>query len=175
MKITSKLLPLAFLLFFTAGLLTSVNAQDDDLQRLPTVNVKYLDGRTVDLASFGENGKITAISVWATWCGPCKKELDAITEIYEDWQDEFGDFEFLAITIDNARQLTKVPGMVETKGWPFTILSADQTDLLNALNFQNPPQTFLVDEAGNIVYAHNGYVPGDEFELEEQIENIVNE
>jgi len=171
MKITSNFLTLVFLLFSVAAF-----AQDDakdNAQKLPNVKVKYLDGKTVDLASFGENEKITAISVWATWCGPCKKELDAITEIYEDWTDEFENFEFLAITIDNARQLTKVPGMVETKGWPFTILAADQTDLLNALNFQNPPQTFLGDEAGNIVYSHNGYVPGDEFELEDKIKEIA--
>ena len=167
MKITSNFLTLVFLLF------SVVAFSQDDAQRLPSVNVKYLDGKTVDLASFGENGKITAISVWATWCGPCKKELSAITEIYEDWTDEVENLEFLAITIDDSRQLTKVPGMVETKGWPFTILAADQTELLNSLNFQNPPQTFLVDEAGNIVYSHNGYVPGDEFELEDKIMEIA--
>lgn len=172
MKITSNFLTFVFLLFSIVAFNVEASAQDE-LQKLPSVDVKYLDGKTVDLASFGENGKITAISVWATWCGPCKKELSAITEIYEDWTDEFENFEFLAITIDDARQLTKVPGMVETKGWPFTILAADQTELLNALNFQNPPQTFLVDEAGNIVFSHNGYVPGDEFELEDKIKEIA--
>ena len=170
MKIVSKLLTLSFLVFSL-----SVFAQDQGQESLPNVTLKYLDGKSVDLASFGENGKITAISVWATWCGPCKKELDAITEIYEDWQEEFGDMEFLAITIDNSRQLTKVPGMVAIKGWPFTILAADQNELLNAMNFQNPPQTFLVDQDGKIVYSHNGYVPGDEYELEDHIREIAKE
>ncbi len=161
MKIVSKILTLAFLV-----LSISVFAQDE--QKLPSVTVKHLDGQSVDLSTYGENGKLTVISFWATWCTPCKKELDAINDIYEDWQEEF-DVELLAITIDNSRQLTKVPGIVTTKGWEFEVLSADQNEIQTALNFQTIPQTFLIDKEGNIVYSHSGYVPGDEFELEDHI------
>ena len=161
MKIVSKFLTLAFLI-----LSISVFAQDE--QKLPSVTIKHLDGQSVDLATYGENEKLTVISFWATWCTPCKKELDAINDIYEDWQEEF-DVELLAITIDNSRQLTKVPGIVTTKGWEFEVLSADQNEIQTALNFQTIPQTFLVDKEGNIVYSHSGYVPGDEFELEDHI------
>jgi len=161
MKIVSKLLTLAFLVL-------SISVFAQDAQKLPSVTVKQLDGKSMDLATYGENGKLTVISFWATWCTPCKKELDAINDIYEDWQEEF-DVELLAITIDNARQLTKVPGIVMTKGWEFDVLSADQNEIQTALNFQTIPQTFLVDKEGNIVYSHSGYVPGDEFELEDHI------
>ena len=65
--------------------------------------------------------------------------------------------------------MTKVPGIVATKGWEFEVLSADQNEIQTALNFQTIPQTFLVDKEGNIVYSHSGYVPGDEFELEDHI------
>jgi len=161
MKIVSKLLTLAFLVI-------SISVFAQDAQKLPSVTIKQLDGKSMDLATYGENEKLTIISFWATWCTPCKKELDAINDIYEDWQEEF-DVELLAITIDNARQLTKVPGIVMTKGWEFDVLSADQNEIQTALNFQTIPQTFLVDKEGNIVYSHSGYVPGDEFELEDHI------
>lgn len=171
MKIFSKLLLLSFMMV-SVGLF----AQDEETGGpLPSVTVKNLNGQSLDLADYGSNGKITVISFWATWCTPCKKELDAIADIYEDWQDEFGDFELLAITIDNARQLTKVPGIVSTKGWEFEVLSADQNEIQNALNFQTIPHTFLVDAEGNIVYSHSGYVPGDEMELEDQIRELVEE
>ena len=98
--------------------------------------------------------------------------MDAINEIYEDWQDEY-DVELLAITIDNSRQLTKVPGIVTTKGWEFEVLSADQNEIQTALNFQTIPQTFLVDQEGNIVYSHSGYVPGDEDSLEDEIAKVA--
>jgi len=60
--------------------------------------------------------------------------------------------------------------MVATKGWEYTILSDANGGCQQAMNFQSVPQTFLLNAAGEIVYSHTGYVPGDEEELEEQIE-----
>lgn len=139
---------------------------------LPSVEVKTLDGQSVDIQQYAANGKITVISFWATWCSPCKKELDAIAELYDEWQKEY-DMELVAITMDTQRALAKVKPMVESKGWPFIILSDANQVLRNSLNFQAIPQTFLLDREGNIVYSHSGYVPGDEYELEEKIKALA--
>lgn len=139
---------------------------------LPSVEVKTLDGQSVDIQQYAANGKITVISFWATWCSPCKKELDAIAELYDEWQKEY-DMELVAITMDTQRALAKVKPMVESKGWPFIILSDANQALRNSLNFQAIPQTFLLDQEGNIVYSHSGYVPGDEYELEEKIKALT--
>ena len=141
-------------------------------KNLPNVNVKDLKGKTINIQDFAKNGKITVISFWATWCSPCKKELDAIADIYPDWQEEYG-AEVVAVTIDNARAMAKVPGMVETKQWEYEILSDVNQDLQRALNFQSVPQTFLLDQKGNIVYSHTGYVSGDEYELEDKIKALA--
>lgn len=138
------------------------------LAGIPSVNVKTLEGKTVNIQDYVGDGQITVISFWATWCSPCKRELDAISEIYEDWQEEYG-MKLLAVTIDDARSMAKVPALVETKGWEFTVLADSKRELQKALNFQTVPQTFLVDGDGNIVYTHTGYNPGDEIELEDKI------
>jgi peroxiredoxin len=140
--------------------------------KLPAIDVKTLDGESINIQEFGENGKITVISFWATWCLPCKKELDAIADMYPEWQEDY-DMELVAITIDNARGLSKVRPMVEEKGWEFEILSDAGEDLKRALNFQTVPQTFLLNQSGEIVYAHSGYAPGDEFELEDKIKKLA--
>ncbi len=140
--------------------------------KFPSVMVKTLDGKASDVNDFIKDGKITVVSFWATWCSPCKRELDAISDMYEDWQEDYN-VELLAITTDNARTLAKVPAMVETKGWEFTVLSDSKQELQNALNFQTIPQTFLIDQNGNIVYSHNGYNPGDEYELEDKIKKLA--
>ncbi len=147
---------------------TSLLAQ----QNLPSVNVKDLKGKTVNIQDFAKNGKITVISFWATWCAPCKKELDAIADLYPEWQKDY-DLELVAVTVDNARALSKVPGMVKSKNWDYIILSDANQDLQRALNFQSVPQTFLLDQEGNIVYSHTGYVSGDEYELEDKIKAIT--
>jgi len=151
------------LLFFTA------QAQD---KNLPSVSVKTLEGKTVDMQDFAKNGKITVISFWATWCAPCKKELDAISDVYADWQDDY-DMELVAVSIDTRRAAATIPALVATKGWEYSVLIGKQTELMAAFNFQTIPQTILVDQDGNMVYHHAGYVPGDEYELEDKIKALV--
>jgi len=51
-------------------------------QTIPSVDVKTLEGKTVNIQDYVGQGKITVISFWATWCSPCKRELDAISEMY---------------------------------------------------------------------------------------------
>lgn len=156
---------LAFIL--SICFLTDIQAQ----KTLPSVEVKTLDGKSINIQEFGKKGKITVLSFWATWCAPCKKELDAIAEVYEDWKKNY-DVEVIAITIDDARALPKVKPMVEQKGWQYTILSDANQDLQRALNVPSVPQSFLLDTKGNIVYSHSGYVAGDEDELEEKIKEL---
>jgi len=139
---------------------------------LPSAELKTLDGKTVNLTDYITAGKITVISFWATWCGPCKKELSAIADLYPDWQEKYN-AQLLAITVDTQRALAQVGPLVETEGWEYIILSDANNQLKNALNFQAIPQTYLVDQQGNIVYSHSSYVPGDEFELEAKIKALA--
>ena len=140
---------------------------------VPSVNVKTLEGKTVNIQDYVGKGKPVVFSFWATWCIPCQKELDIIADMYPEWQDK--GVELLAITIDDARQLAKVPGMVASKGWEYTVLSDSKQQLQRAMNFQAVPQTFLIDGEGNIVYAHSGYQAGDEIELEDKILDLLGE
>lgn len=155
-----RLLLLCVLLSGAGGLLAQKSA--------PSVSLKTLEGKSVALQDYLGSGKITVLNFWATWCSPCKKELDAIAEVYADWQEKYG-VQVLAITIDTQRDLPKVKPMVATKGWEYTVLSDGAGNLRNALNFQSIPQMYLLDQAGNIVYEHTGYLPGDELELEKKI------
>ena len=139
---------------------------------LPSVNVKTLEGETINIQDFANNGKITVLSFWATWCSPCKRELDAIAEVYEEWQADYN-AELVAITIDDARALPKVKPMVESKRWDYEVLSDSKQDLMRGLNFQNVPMTFLLNQDGEIVYTHSGYAPGDEYELEDKIKALA--
>jgi cytochrome c biogenesis protein CcmG, thiol:disulfide interchange protein DsbE len=152
--------------------LIAVSAFAQDSKTLPSVEVRTLNGQTVDIQAYAQDGKITVLSFWATWCSPCKKELDAIADLYEYWQEDY-DVEIVAITIDTQRALAKVKPMVTAKGWSYTILSDANQQLQNALNFQTIPQTFVVDQNGQIVYSHSGYVPGDEYELEDKLKKLA--
>lgn len=157
---------LSFLAIITTFILSS--AFNSPYSTIPSVELKTLDGKTVNIKDYVGQGKVTVVSFWATWCSPCKRELDAIAEVYPDWQEDYN-VELIAITIDDSRSLAKVPALIETKGWEYTVLADVKQELKKALNFQTVPQTFLLNEKGEIVYSHTGYSPGDEYELEEKI------
>lgn len=141
-------------------------------KKLPNVTIADLQGKPINIQEFAANGKTTIISFWASWCAPCKRELDAISELYPTWTSEYNT-RLVAITIDNARTLTHVKPILEEKGWEYDILVDSKQELQQALNFQVVPQTFVVDTEGNIVYQHEGYAPGDEYELEKVIKTLA--
>ncbi len=141
---------------------------------VPDIEVKTLEGKSVSIQEYLKDGKATVISFWATWCSPCKKELNTISDVYEEWQEEYN-MKLLAITIDNSRAIRKVKPMVDGFQWEFEVLSDVNEDLKKAMNFQTVPQTFVVDKDGNIVYSHSGYSPGDESELEDILAGLIAE
>ncbi|MDO8365488.1 MAG: TlpA disulfide reductase family protein [Saprospiraceae bacterium] len=138
---------------------------------LPSANIKTLEGQSINVQELGKTGKITVINFWATWCSPCKKELDAIMDYYEDWQKDY-DMELIAISVDDARSAAKVPGMVKEKASTYRVLLDPAKELQTAANIQAVPYTFVLDQNGNIVFEHNGYTPGDELELEELFKEL---
>ena len=158
----------ALLIMAAVSLATAATAQ----KLLPDVSVKSLEGQSVEARSLAVPGKTTIISFWATWCSPCKKELDAVSEVYEEWQKKYN-IELVAVSIDDARSVPKVKPMVEQKLWDFRVVIDSNKDLMNALNIQNVPYTVLLDAKGNIVWTHSGYIPGDEAELEKEIAKLT--
>jgi cytochrome c biogenesis protein CcmG, thiol:disulfide interchange protein DsbE len=154
------------ILLFT-NLLLAVSAFSQ--KALPSIDLKNLEGKTINSQTLSQKGKVTVISFWATWCAPCKKEMDVISPKYADWQKKYN-MEMVAVTIDNAQGLPKVKPMVAQKGWQYKVLSDVNSQFLQNVGGQSVPYTLLLDKNGSIVYTHNGYKPGDEAELEKKIE-----
>lgn len=134
-------------------------------KKFPSSELKDLSGRTVTTDDFIGKNQYTVVSFWATWCTPCLRELDIYMENYDDWKEQY-DVNIVAISIDNARQIAKVRPLAAQRQWEFTILSDANQYLMKLLNFSFVPQTFILDQDGNIVFDHNGFKPGDELEME---------
>ena len=137
-------------------------------QGIPNANIKSLEGQTISFKEAVSADGLTIVSFWATWCAPCKKELDAIAEIYDQWVEDYH-VKLVAISVDDARAAAKVKPMVAEKAWPYEVFIDSNQELMRALQFQTVPYTLIINGEGEIVYNHSGYLPGDEIELEEKI------
>jgi thiol-disulfide isomerase/thioredoxin len=137
-------------------------------KNLPSVDLKSLEGKTVNTIDFENSGNPIVISFWATWCKPCAKELDAISELYDEWQNESG-VKVIAISIDDSRNTAKVAPYANGKDWPFDIYIDANSDLKRALNVNAIPHTFLLNGNKEIIWQHTSYFDGDEEDLYNEI------
>ena len=140
--------------------------------QLPSVSLKTMNGKTVDTAKLNNNGKPFIISFFATWCKPCQRELNAIHQVYEDWQDETG-VKVIAISIDQAQNISKVKPLVDSYGWDYDVLLDPNGDFKRAMNVNMIPAVFVVDGKGKIVDSRTGYTDGSEEHLIEVVLDLL--
>jgi len=137
---------------------------------LPKVDVKTLDGETINIQDATDKDNIVIVSLWATWCVPCIKELDAISDVYDEWQEETG-VELIAVSVDDSRTVKRVKTLVNGKGWDYQVLLDTNNDLKRALGASTVPLTLIIID-NKIVLRHSGYSPGSEDELYEKIKEL---
>ena len=152
------------------GIFTTLSLSQS--RTLPSVEVKTLDGGSINIQEIENGGKPIIISFWATWCKPCKKELNAIAEVYEEWQEGTG-VKLIAISIDDRRSMSRVAPYVNASDWDYEVYMDPNGDLKRAMGISTVPHTFLLNGKKEIVWQHRTYVDGDEDKLLEQIEKIA--
>jgi len=136
-------------------------------EQLPSTTLKTLSGSNTTLKEIAAVDDLIVVSLWATWCVPCKNELDAVAEVYDDWVSETG-VKYYAVSIDDSRTAKRVKPMINGKGWEFEILLDENSDLKRAFGVSTVPFTIII-KSGEIVYKHTGYTPGYEDELYDMI------
>jgi len=139
---------------------------------LPSVDVKTIDGKSININSINNNEMPIVINFWATWCKPCKKELNNIAEVYDEWQDETG-VKIIAVSIDDTRSMSKVVPYINSVGWEYEVYLDPNGDLKRSMGVSTVPHTFLLNSKKEIVWQHRGYVDGDEDELFDKIQSLI--
>lgn len=162
-----KRILLAIALVAVSALTFAQNAKLPD-----NVTLKSLDGQSVQSSVIQNDGKPIIISFWATWCKPCNKELNAIREVYEEWQEETG-VKLVAISIDDARSASRVKPHVDGNDWSYEVYLDQNQDFKRAMNVVNVPHTFIINGEGEIVWQHTSYVDGSEEEIIEEVRKLL--
>ena len=156
------------LMFLMVALFVGVSAS---AQTLPDVKLENQEAKVISTRDLVD-GTPMIISFWSTTCKPCIMELNAINDNLADWLEE-ANFKVVAVSVDDARTLSRARAMTQGQGWDdYTCVYDKNQDFKRAMNVSLTPHTFIVDGKGNIIYSHSGYTPGSEQELFEKIKSL---
>lgn len=131
-----------------------VDAAPDDKSNEPfdfNFAVKDLTGKKIDFNDF--KGKVIFLNLWATWCAPCRSEMPAIQNLYEE-MDQHKVF-FVMLSLDKDTQLRKVKAFVSDKSFTFPVFMPAGY-LSQQLQVPSIPTTLVIDKNGNIVFKEVG-------------------
>jgi thiol-disulfide isomerase/thioredoxin len=162
---------LIILLFFlkVTGLLSSVtyltqsavletglvNAATKSLKDPESFNydfvIRDLDGNKVDFSTY--KGKVVFINLWATWCGPCRAEMNGIQKLYDKIDHE--KIQFVMLSIDKAEHKGKVITYLKDRSFIFPAFMPSGY-LSEQLNVPSIPTTFVISKEGKIVLKEVG-------------------
>ena len=116
------------------------------------INYENHKGGETSLADL--RGKYVYVDVWATWCGPCIREIPSLKEVEAKYHDS--NIAFVSTSIDQARDHDKWVAMVNDKQLGGTQLMADndwQSKFVRDYGIEGIPRFILIDPDGNIVSA----------------------
>jgi peroxiredoxin len=109
-------------------------------------NLKDKDGKSLSLKEIAAGKDYILIDFWASWCGPCRKEIPNLKTAYAAYSEK--GFQILSISIDKEDKLWQKALAQENMPWPNLF---DDDKVSNVFNVKAIPATFLVDKSGKII------------------------
>ena len=157
-----------FILF--AMIFTAMYADKQRDIMLPDLSVKLLDGKQVRLSALLEEGPLL-VSFWATWCAPCKKEMIFLEEFHQKYNEN--SFRVLAISTDSPKSMSKVKSYIRAKKYTFLVGIDPNQEIAKKMNALLMPTTLILNKDRKVSWYLQGFIPGDEKEIEAQIRAVL--
>ena len=125
----------------------------------PALQLKDLQGKTHDLNDY--KGQVVLVQFWATYCGPCRKEMPSMNKLIK----KMGDVPFKILAVDMGETREEIIRFVDEVKPEFTILVDSTGETISSWNVFAAPSNFIIDPQGAIRYTLFGGVEWDSSEM----------
>ncbi len=117
-------------------------------QFAPEISLPSPDGKEIALSSL--KGKLVLIDFWASWCGPCRKEMPNVVKIYSKFKNK--GFEIYGVSLDQDKEKWMEAITKDGINWPqVSDLKYWDNVAARIYNVQGIPYTVLIDKDGKII------------------------
>lgn len=128
---------------------TLVYQESDQIQFF---SLQDVEGRPVSLQHVIQNNKLTWVNFWATWCGPCRREMPMMSELYNEYKDKgLG-----VVAVNLGEKPVTVQNYLNENPVPFPVLIDSMRTQSEPINITIVPTSLLVDRSGMIIHISEG-------------------
>ena len=120
----------------------------------PDFTGELMDGSSITLSEL--QGKPVIINFWATWCGPCVKEMPAFERLKEDFGDKIG-----IIAVNCGDDAETVKDFVEENGYTFPVVLDEEYSISMLYPTNSIPYTVVLDAEGKVTHISTGALDAD--------------
>ena len=120
----------------------------------PDFTGELMDGTSITLSEL--QGKPVIINFWATWCGPCVKEMPAFERLKDDFGDKIG-----IIAVNCGDDAETVKDFVEENGYTFPVVLDEEYSISMLYPTNSIPYTVVVDAEGKVTHISTGALDAD--------------
>ena len=152
-------------LFIFAGLIWCISSVSG--QSYMNTRVRSIAGSYTTIATEAKDSKLVVLDFWTTWCKPCLKAIPKLIVLSDKYKDQ--GVVFIGVNGDGPKNLAKVKPLATNLGITYPVLLDQDQEISNELMITAFPTLIILDATGKILYTHQGYNPGDELVLEEEI------
>lgn len=133
-----------------------VQSKHSATKQIVNIKVTQMDGTQALLSDILTDDKNYIISLMASWCGPCRTELNAFQKISEKWECDLNT-KIIAISIEKPTDTHKLFNLVKKQKWTMPVVHDKMAYTSRELGVFDIPQTYLINKQREIVHSSQGF------------------
>lgn len=135
----------------------------------PPIGLEDTSGARVDLDTL--RGKVVLVDFWASWCGPCRKEMPVLEALHR----KYGGDGLVVVGVNLDRSRKKMNNFLKASPVTFRVVPDPKLEVARRYEPPTMPSSYFIDKRGRLRYVHEGFREADTSEIEARVKALLQE